>query len=1286
MENNESRFDFRCDAKLSDKDLIRGKCYERYEKQYSKFSIPVYGFVIVNFSVVAIVAVIYSKCIESTVDELEARNADAEGQAQHGNGTRRRLFIAYCCQLAIRFALFLIFFIVLQAQVLYPSKFPSDFECAITREGNRSAYPSANLTQTQTYECHNQRATKKTFWTGAVTVVNGIFTFIVLMEIVWIMSRARNGRKFMEDSHFFADHLKSNSLPMQQQADGQNTQESHLLQGQPGELQDDQQNQDIPQEQEPPHKQSRLEESIKIMKDNIIKETEKPSGFEQPTKASDPGEGPPPEHLKIDQIYVNLVICEDRAYYDFPEDRDELLKVYPKPANVKQTRSVRPEDIIDAEHKNVLVVGRPGIGKTIMSTKLLRTWASDKALHFDVAFLLKFRRFNSFQTKLNFRELLECSEYVEHIDDKLWDYIIENPTKVLLIFDGLDEFSGRSDIGKDHFNYKNNVEVKMPLHCLYNKIVSRKLLDGATVITTTRPTAAKCVSRLNFDQIFEILGFRSLEVKEYVRKFTEDEHDADKTEQTIWQHISSNINLFSLCYIPANCFIICSCLLGYLRRQAGASLPSKITEIYKIAVIISYFRHNDKNQPSTTESDEYIGKPIHELPEEMLNVLERLGEIAFKGIEEGRLIFGKTEVDGLENCGLLHKLPKRKNSGSLIKQSEDQFCFNHLTIQEFLAARHVIDTRNEEELRDLVKENINKGAWQVVLQFVAGLLEEDPHRKVPNSGIFTELLPMSTVEKKDDWDWRTEDSEARTFTWWPAYYNEKQLALNLCRCLNEIDVKQDPAIQNKLTEIGFNAVDFSKCSLAPVDCSAVLNVLKNATGILGMDLEVSNIGLLGCIEIKNWIVDSDDSDNKYCKLNSLDLSGNDITIEGVKYLALALTNSNCKLNSLDLRVNNITDEGIEHLAEALMNSNCKLNSLDLSGNDITDEGAKHLAEALMNSNCILNSLDLTFNIIIDEGVKHLAEALTNSNCKLNSLGLSRNYISDEGVKHLAEALTNSNCKLNSLDLRVNMLTDEGIEHLAEALMNSNCKLNSLDLSGNDDRTDEGIKHLAEALMNSNCNLNSLDLCGNDITNEGVKHLAEALTNSNCKLNSLDLTFNRITDEAGVKHLAEALTNSNCKLNSLRLARNDITDEGAKHLAEALMNINCILNSLDLTFNRITDEGVKHLAEALTNSNCKLNSLGLSINYISDEGVKHLAEALTNSNCKLNSLRLARNDITDEGKKHLAEALTHINCKLNRLDLIGNNITDKDVKYLAEAQHNCKSTKLIHPSYLRCAAP
>lgn len=126
MENSESRFDLRCDAKLSDKDFIWGKCFDKYEKQYNKFGIPVYGFVIVNFSVAVIVN------IKSTVHALEARDADAEGQLQQGNRTRRRLFIAYCCQLATRFFLGILI-IVFKTQLLYPSNFPSNLKCNLAR-------------------------------------------------------------------------------------------------------------------------------------------------------------------------------------------------------------------------------------------------------------------------------------------------------------------------------------------------------------------------------------------------------------------------------------------------------------------------------------------------------------------------------------------------------------------------------------------------------------------------------------------------------------------------------------------------------------------------------------------------------------------------------------------------------------------------------------------------------------------------------------------------------------------------------------------------------------------------------------------------------------------------------------------------------------------------------------------------------------------------------------------------------------------------------------------------
>ena len=73
IENNEPRFDFCCGSN-GDKELIRGKCYEQYEKQYIKIGIPLYGFVIINFIVTASVCGIYSQVVKSRVDELIERD------------------------------------------------------------------------------------------------------------------------------------------------------------------------------------------------------------------------------------------------------------------------------------------------------------------------------------------------------------------------------------------------------------------------------------------------------------------------------------------------------------------------------------------------------------------------------------------------------------------------------------------------------------------------------------------------------------------------------------------------------------------------------------------------------------------------------------------------------------------------------------------------------------------------------------------------------------------------------------------------------------------------------------------------------------------------------------------------------------------------------------------------------------------------------------------------------------------------------------------------------------
>ena len=853
-----------------------------------------------------------------------------------------------------------------------------------------------------------------------MTVANGILAFFAFVEIIWILSRARNGNTFIENWQFYADHLNSNS-------------------GEKGQVQQEAMSSavDIPQEPgnpehpEPARAQNDLDSAVQTLKDNCLQDTEKLSDLKQPFGQPNHGEGHIHD-LTIDNIYVHVVIVEGRAYHNFAQDRWEQLKEYPPHAD--DCLFQKPEDIIDKKHRNVLVVGRPGIGKTLFSTKLLRLWASGEAFNadehykadFNVVFLVKFRRFNNDNAKLSLRDLLARAETVQSLDDSVWDFVREEPTKVLLIFDGLDEYSRKEDIKayENDLTYKNCVEEKMPFSVLYNKLAEGKLLRGASIITTTRPTAVKCVLHVGFQRTVEIRGFTSDDVKKYVENFTRGKPEA---MEKMWEHIKSNINLFSFCYIPMNCFLICHCLLQIILSESSqaAELPTKMTDIYKMTVKMFLFNHNRKGfslKELERLKSTHMYEPFDKFPEELKKMLNGLGEIAFKGIEEGRLLLESSEVSGLEDCGLLHKLPDLKPK-ALGDPPKSQFCFTHLTVQEFFAAKHLVDTKTKEKIEKFVRKNINDGRWQVVLQFVAGLLKS-------SSDIFIKLLPELTKKRTELISFKLEE-----LTFWPATEEDKDLAVQVCKCLYEInDEQQQPILQNKIEKIQFNTVEFGSCSLAPIDVAAVLHFLENAEEVLFINLSRNQLRDLGAIEVRKIIV------KRERKLKQLNLRHNNFTDTAAKDLGEALKHSNCKLKSLDLSRNTFTDNAAKDLGEALKHSNCKLKSLDLSRNTFTDNAAKDLGEALKHSNCKLKSLELSRNTFTDNAAEDLGEALKHSNCKLESLDLSYNKLTDNAAKDLGEALKHSNCKLESLYLVVNNFTEEGRQYLTDAAKQSNCKV------------------------------------------------------------------------------------------------------------------------------------------------------------------------------------------------------------------------------------------------------
>ena len=1012
---NEPRYDFRCDGtgETRNIDYIRGECFHQYWIQNHRHGIPPYAFILLNVALIPIVTCIYSLCVKSTVYKLERRHQDEETEPRD---KRRTLFIAYVCQLVVNITLETTFFALLETHLFFPKNFPSNFSCTVK-----------NLT----VNCNTTRAGEKNVWITLEEVINGFFAFCAFVEIIWILSRARNSKKFMENPHFYFHHLESKANEVRQnhpeatplvivETLNQTINTPHYA------VPVHRKNNDTtmsPQQEEmalgePPHRaidtsdyverrenteitvpsehlkdaqaQKHFQSAIQTLKENCLQGTQQPSDLVQPFQRPYPGEGHVHD-LTMDEIYVHVAIHEGRAHHHFAEnlDRGKQLKEYPP--DEKHCQFTEPQDILDKEHKNVLVVGRPGIGKTSFSTKMLRLWASGKAFNrdalvFNVVFLVKFRRFND-NPELSLRDLLTRAETVECLDDSVWELVQNEPTKVLLIFDGLDEFSRKEDILAQE-DYKNNVKEKMPVSVLYKKLAGGQLLRGASILTTTRPKAVEYVARVKFERTVEIRGFTSKNVEDYVDKFCQ---DCNGAKEKIWEHIKSNTNLFSLCYIPVNCFLICHCLLQIFLSGSSPQLPTKITDIYQMTVKMVFFNHNREkwslNKLETLKKT-HMYEPFENFPEELKEFFNKLGKIALKGIKEGRLLFESSEVRGLEDCGLLHKLPNLQPKRPLIDPPKSQFCFTHLTVQEFFAAKHLVDTKckTEGEIKRLVRKHISDGTWQVVLQFVAGLL------KGSSSDTFITLLPKST-EKSIPLMY----SEIKTLTCWPAREKDKYLAVQVCKCLYEITDEQLPVLRNKIKKIKFNAVNFRRCSLAAIDVAAVLHFLENAEEVLEIDLSWNSLGDLGANEVKKFIV------NRERKLKCLNLSANTLTSHAGKDLGEALKHSNCKLVSLYLSDNNLSDNGAKDLGEALQHSNCKLVSLYLNGNDFTDNAAKDLGEALKHSNCKLKRLEFSDYNLTDNAAKYLGEGLKHSNCKLESLYLSGNNFTDSAAKDLGEA-------------------------------------------------------------------------------------------------------------------------------------------------------------------------------------------------------------------------------------------------------------------------------------------
>ena len=330
-----------------------------------------------------------------------------------------------------------------------------------------------------------------------------------------------------------------------------------------------------------------------------------------------------------------------------------------KPSGVTQEELEDYTDMFKGKPTRMLVYGRPGIGKSTFCKKAAYDWSKalkEILMNFSILLLIKLRDVCDVG---NIRDVLRASKLLASDGpisvDSLYDYIINNQDKVLLILDGYDEYS----FAEEH----------SPILAIWKG----EQLRDCHVIVTTRQLECDKLRGPSHVQL-EIQGFKSWERKRtYARKFMASEQDCDEFMSYLKEK-----DLYDMAEIPL--LLLMLCILWKEKHHEG--LPKLRADIFTQFIQTMLDHKGEIQQPTPFQN-----VTSTEAKEDLSN----LGKAALEALLQDRLYVRCSNFPGnisrsfekLSEVGLFQIV----NLTSL--NPEKGAYFIHKSVQEFLAAWHI---------------------------------------------------------------------------------------------------------------------------------------------------------------------------------------------------------------------------------------------------------------------------------------------------------------------------------------------------------------------------------------------------------------------------------------------------------------------------------------------------------------------------------------------------------------------------------------------------------------------
>ena len=380
-----------------------------------------------------------------------------------------------------------------------------------------------------------------------------------------------------------------------------------------------------------------------------------------------------------------------------------------------------------------------GIGKTTLANEICLRWARDGFLSddYDIVVLIPMRCVQ--------QQSLE-QMFLEFTGEEAYQQLKKSAgSRCLIILEGLDEMAA------DH-QKNDRFFIRLIRDCT--------VLEKSTILITSRPHAC---NELNMDRNVEVIGFGVEQVEEFIeRSFLNDKQSVSE----LLQQLNEYPHIKSLCYVPLNLVMI----TDIFRCSQNKKLPSKLTELYKLFVVMILERHSKKEDKKymssgvslTAVNSESLKKMLPGIPLNAIGTVFLLCRLSFCGFfewyidmqeniyykwKDPRIIF---TVEDLIQCGI--EVTSQFDGCGLMKATHvhevptDTSCYSfvHLSIQEFLSSLYISFLPQEEQLR-LMNEHFHD--FSNVFIFLCGLTRLECNEMYQT--VYSKLMSESRYSNPD---------------------------------------------------------------------------------------------------------------------------------------------------------------------------------------------------------------------------------------------------------------------------------------------------------------------------------------------------------------------------------------------------------------------------------------------------------------------------------------------------------------------------------------------------------